>query len=95
MRAGLPEGEAAWTHCPQNLLEPILLDGARRESAACVVQGAECVSVDADDERVRVAEKSLETRTALLDQVEIQYQVGVVSKVEIAEGSTKSGLPVT
>ena len=41
----------------------------------------------ADDERVRVAQKSLETRTALLDQVEIQYQVGVVSKVEIAEAA--------
>ncbi len=41
----------------------------------------------ANDERVRVAEKSLETRTALLDQVEIQYQVGVVSKVEIAQAA--------
>jgi outer membrane protein TolC len=39
----------------------------------------------ADDERVRVAEKSLETAQALLDQVQTQYEVGVVSKVEIAE----------
>ncbi len=39
----------------------------------------------ADEERVRVAEKSLETATALLDQVTTQYEVGVVSKVEIAE----------
>ncbi|MDJ0851233.1 MAG: TolC family protein [Myxococcota bacterium] len=39
----------------------------------------------ADEERVRVAEKSLETATALLDQVTTQYDVGVVSKVEIAE----------
>jgi outer membrane protein TolC len=39
----------------------------------------------ADDERVRVAEKSLETAQALLDQVKTQFEVGVVSKVEIAE----------
>ncbi len=39
----------------------------------------------ADEERVRVAQKSLETATALLDQVTTQYDVGVVSKVEIAE----------
>jgi outer membrane protein TolC len=39
----------------------------------------------ADDERVRVAEKSLETARALLEQVKTQFEVGVVSKVEIAE----------
>ncbi len=39
----------------------------------------------ADDELVRVAEKSVETARALLDQVQTQYEVGVVSKVEIAE----------
>ncbi|MEE2676951.1 MAG: TolC family protein [Myxococcota bacterium] len=39
----------------------------------------------ADEERVNVALKSLETAQALLEQVTTQYQVGVVSKVEIAE----------
>jgi len=39
----------------------------------------------ADDELVRVAEKSVQTAQALLDQVQTQYEVGVVSKVEIAE----------
>lgn len=39
----------------------------------------------ADEERVRVAQKSLETASALLDQVNTQYEVGVVSKVEISE----------
>jgi outer membrane protein TolC len=39
----------------------------------------------ANDELVRVAEKSVETAQALLDQVQIQYEVGVVSKVEIAQ----------
>jgi outer membrane protein TolC len=39
----------------------------------------------ANDERVRVAEKSLEAARALLDQVNTQFEVGVVSKVEIAQ----------
>jgi outer membrane protein TolC len=39
----------------------------------------------AEDERVGVAEKSVETAQALLDQVQTQYEVGVVSKVEIAQ----------
>jgi outer membrane protein TolC len=39
----------------------------------------------ADEERVGVAEKSLETAQALLERVTVQYEVGVVSKVEIAE----------
>jgi len=39
----------------------------------------------ANDELVRVAEKSLETARALLEQVQTQYEVGVVSKVEIAQ----------
>ncbi len=52
-RAGLPEGEEAWTNCSQNLLEPILLDRARREASARVVQGAECVALDQDADRVR------------------------------------------
>jgi len=41
----------------------------------------------ANDELVRVAEKSVETAQALLDQVQIQYEVGVVSKVEIAQAA--------
>ena len=39
----------------------------------------------ADEERVGVAEKSLETAEALLNRVTTQYEVGVVSRVEIAE----------
>jgi outer membrane protein len=39
----------------------------------------------ADEESVRVGEKSVQTAQALLDQVTTQYEVGVVSKVEIAE----------
>ena len=36
-------------------------------------------------DRVRVAQKSLETARALLDQTRTQYEVGVVSKVEVVE----------
>lgn len=39
----------------------------------------------AADERVGVAEKSLETAQALLRQTQTQYEVGVVSKVEVTE----------
>lgn len=36
-------------------------------------------------DRVRVAQKSLETARALLDQTQTQYEVGVVSQVEVVE----------
>jgi outer membrane protein TolC len=39
----------------------------------------------AAEERVRVAHKSLETARALLDQTQTQFEVGVVSKVEVIE----------
>ncbi|MHC4933192.1 MAG: TolC family protein [Planctomycetota bacterium] len=42
-------------------------------------------NVAATDERRRVARKSLEARRALLEQTEAQYEVGVVSKVEVTE----------
>jgi len=39
----------------------------------------------ATSEQLRVARKSLETANALLGQTEIQFEVGVVSKVEVVE----------
>ena len=42
-------------------------------------------SVAAARERRRVAQKSLEARRGLLDQTEAQYEVGVVSQVEVTE----------
>jgi outer membrane protein TolC len=39
----------------------------------------------ATKEQVRVAEKSLESTQALLDQTKTQYEVGVVSKVEVVQ----------
>jgi outer membrane protein TolC len=42
-------------------------------------------SLIASEEQLRVEEKSLETATALLEQTRTQYEVGVVSKVEVTE----------
>jgi outer membrane protein TolC len=39
----------------------------------------------ADEERFRVARKSVDTARALLEQTETQHEVGVVSKVEVTE----------
>ena len=39
----------------------------------------------AADEQLRVANKSLESNMTLLDQVRAQYDVGVVSRVEVVE----------
>lgn len=39
----------------------------------------------ATDDQERVAEKSLEAARELLEQTEVQYEVGVVSKVEVVE----------
>jgi outer membrane protein TolC len=39
----------------------------------------------ANEEQLRVEEKSLETARALLEQTKTQYEVGVVSKVEVTE----------
>jgi len=47
-----------WTNCAQNVLEPILLRRASRESRARIVRGAECVALHQDEggvsARVRV-----------------------------------------
>lgn len=44
----------------------------------------------AQEEQLRVAQKSVETAQALLKQVETQYEVGVVSRVDVTEA--KAGL---
>lgn len=43
---------AAWTNCPQNVLEPILLRSASRRPEARVMRGAECVEVTQRDDSV-------------------------------------------
>jgi outer membrane protein TolC len=58
-----------------------------RRSLMDVVQAIEDAywALIAAEDGVRVAEKSRETAQALLDQTQTQYEVGVVSKVEIAQ----------
>jgi len=58
-----------------------------RTSLMDVVQGIETAYWDlvATKEQEGVARKSLETAESLLDQVETQYEVGVVSKVQVVE----------
>lgn len=53
LRTGLPAGEGVWTNCPQNVLEPILLEHASREASATFISGAECIAVEQDEDRVR------------------------------------------
>jgi len=43
-----PDGEEPWTHCPQNLLEPILREAVSREPAAKLAFGAECLGIAQD-----------------------------------------------
>jgi outer membrane protein TolC len=45
----------------------------------------------ASRDQVRVAQKSLETARALLDQTKTQYEVGVVSRVEVVEAEAGVG----
>ena len=42
-----------WTNCPQNVLEPILLERARREPDALVRMGAECIGIEQDGNGAR------------------------------------------
>ncbi|HUT76884.1 MAG TPA: FAD-dependent monooxygenase, partial [Polyangia bacterium] len=46
-------GKDVWTNCPQNLLEPVLLEHARAEPSATVLHGVECTGLDQGDGRVR------------------------------------------
>jgi len=68
----------------------ILLESSEeafRQAVMDVVQGIEDAywALIAREEALRVAQKSLETTRALLDQTQTQYEVGVVSKVEVTE----------
>ncbi len=58
-------------------------EGAVMDTVQQII-GAYWVLVAAKEQQ-RVAEKSLESTTALLDQTRTQYEVGVVSKVEVVE----------
>ncbi len=77
----------SWTTVQSNKISAqASLEGFRTE-VMDVVESIEKAYWDlvANDDQVRVAEKSLETSQALLEQTQTQYEVGVVSKVEVVE----------
>lgn len=70
LRAGLPRegtGTDVWTNCPQNVLEPILLERASREPVARVVRGAECIAVEPAPELVRARIRTSTGREHTID----------------------------
>jgi outer membrane protein TolC len=78
---------APWTRVKTSrILAETELENFRREVMDLVrdIEGAYW-SLIANEEQLGVEEKSLETANALLDQTRTQYEVGVVSKVEVTE----------
>lgn len=51
-----------WTHCPQNVLEPILLRHARGQPQATLALGSECIGIEQDGARVRACIRSQDGR---------------------------------
>jgi len=76
-----------WTRVKSSRLQAETSAEAFREAVMNVVERIEKAYWDlvARDDQVRVAEKSLEFAAAQLDQTRTQYDVGVVSKVEVVE----------
>jgi outer membrane protein TolC len=78
---------APWTRVKTSrILAEAELENFRREVMDTVrdIEGAYWGLI-ANEEQLRVEEKSLETAKALLEQTKTQYEVGVVSKVEVTE----------
>jgi len=76
-----------WVAVKQTGIGAELADEEFRQNLMDLIAGTEIAywAVSAADERRRVAYKSLEARRGLLEQTEAQYDVGVVSRVEVTE----------
>ncbi len=76
-----------WTRVKQGAIVYDISNEEFRTDVMNVVRNIETAYWDlvAFEEQVQVAEKSLETAQALLRQTETQYEVGVVSRVEVTE----------
>lgn len=77
----------AWT---QVKTSQVAFEGTREEFRRQVMDVIQAIenaywNVIATREQLRVAQKSVETARALLDQTKTQYEVGVVSRVEVTE----------
>jgi outer membrane protein TolC len=79
--------DQAWTQVKTTRLVHAASEEWFRKDVMDVVRGIEGAywELIAAEEQRRVAEKSLDTTSALLDQTQTQYEVGVVSKVEVFE----------
>jgi outer membrane protein TolC len=77
----------AWTSIKATDKLSDAADEGFRSDVMDTVQGIEVAywNLVASAEQLRVARKSLETANATLSQTETQYEVGVVSKVEVVE----------
>ncbi len=77
----------AWTNVKQSDLAYASSEFGFRESVMDIVEATvnRYWNLVAARDRVRVAQKSLETARALLGQTRTQYEVGVVSRVEVVE----------
>jgi 2,4-dichlorophenol 6-monooxygenase len=60
-------GPEPWTNCPQNLLEPILLRHASRQTQAPIVRGAECVAIEQGDGVVTAQVRCADGRERRID----------------------------
>lgn len=78
---------SAWTNVKTSSLLYEQSEHAFRESLMDIVESTvnRYWNLVAARDRVRVAQKSLETARALLQQTNTQYEVGVVSRVEVVE----------
>ncbi len=78
---------SAWTGVKISALQSEASKEGFRSSVMDTVQGTVDAywNLVASRDQVRVAQKSLETARALLDQTLTQYEVGVVSRVEVVE----------
>jgi outer membrane protein TolC len=76
-----------WIAVKQTGLGTVIADEEFRTALMDITQGIGDAywNVAAADERRRVAQKSLEARRGLLEQTQAQYEVGVVSRVEVTE----------
>ncbi len=66
--AGSPSPlDQVWTNCPQNLLEPILLDHAKRRPEATILRGIECAALEQEPASVRATIRHADGREETLE----------------------------
>lgn len=85
--AGGVRRSAPWTHCPQNVLEPILLHAAAMHREACVAQGVECVAL-------AQGETGVVARVRDADGLETRVEAGWATAADGARSPTRNALGI-